>query len=207
MFTSNNIPLGCRWTQFTNCKRYGSGTCGEYKVIFNINSIGTFLSLYLASPKSKKKLNNWTSDLPNSEVKNHSIKIEFCLLFILPINTFQVQKWLIQEILQRRVIRKVEFAGHFSSSNIFKLGRRPCRPGSLKPSFPSLKSSQTSWIQNRSLRTGTRNLEIQDIEGVDVLLRPDLARNTESHSNPFGHIMKAIQWFWDFMCSQYTKIR
>ena len=57
---------------------------------FNINLLVTFLTLYLASPKSKKKLNNWTSDLPNSEVKNHSIKIEFCLLFILlPINTFK----------------------------------------------------------------------------------------------------------------------
>ena len=59
------------------------------RFVLKINSLGTFLTLYLASLKSKKKLNNWTSDLPNSEVKNHSIKIEFCLLFILPINTFK----------------------------------------------------------------------------------------------------------------------
>ena len=54
--------------------------------------------------------------------------------------------------------------------------RRPRRPGSIKPSFPSLKSSrtsqfssmtfviggQTSRIQNWSLKTETRNLKFQD---------------------------------------------
>ena len=55
--------------------------------------------------------------------------------------------------------------------------RRPRRPGSLSPSFPFssiafVLGEQTSGIETRSLRTGTRNLEIQDGEDVDVLRRP-----------------------------------
>ena len=64
--------------------------------------------------------------------------------------------------------------------------RRPRRPGSWKPPFPSLKSSATSLflsmtfvvggqtfgIETRSLGTETRNLEIQDGEDVDALRRP-----------------------------------
>ena len=60
------------------------------------------------------------------------------------------------------------------------------RPGSLSLSFPSLKSlrassfsfivfvlgEQTSGIETRSLRTGTRKFKIQDGTNVDVLRRP-----------------------------------
>ena len=35
---------------------------------------------------------------------------------------------------------------------------------------------QTSGIETRSLRTGTRNLKIQDGEDVDVLRRPNLTQ-------------------------------
>ena len=75
-----------------------------------------------------------------------------------------------------------------SSWNQGSSGRqRPCRPGFLKPSFPSLKSSQmsyfssmafvvgqrTSEIQSGTLRTVKGNLKIQDGEDVDVLRRPE----------------------------------
>ena len=52
-------------------------------------------------------------------------------------------------------------------------GRR--RPGSLSPSwlsFVAFLGEQTSWIETRSFRTGTRYLKIQDGQDVDVLWRP-----------------------------------
>ena len=66
--------------------------------------------------------------------------------------------------------------------------RRPRHPGLLRPSFPVLNSSFTSYfsstavlvgelpfgIQRRSFRTETRNLEIQDSEDVDVLRRSSI---------------------------------
>ena len=68
--------------------------------------------------------------------------------------------------------------------------RRPRRPGSLKPSFPSLKSLL---VIVRSLRTGTKNLKVQDGEDVDVLWRPGpgmiQTRVKQSYSNHCGNIL------------------
>ena len=53
-----------------------------------------------------------------------------------------------------------------------------------------LRTSQTSGIETRSLWTGTRNLEIQEGEDVDVLRRPGQELNL-----PFGkHISTARIW-------------
>ena len=66
------------------------------------------------------------------------------------------------------------------------------RPGSLKP-WLNQTGSHPFAIQSGSLRTATRNLNIQDSDDVEVLRKPDFLHLQDYDSQSMSHSLMIVK--------------